>query len=170
MPVPLVLMMLVSVAFQAADTVPMKLSFERVAVSAGEEAALPIYLVSNDIYRERFQITLEFPSNELTFQKVERDYLAEKANWTIAATVKDHPDRKDRRILKIDVTPGDARFFPSGSVAHANFVVAKDHSDGDILLDAALVAPSSARPVPAAEPAKITVISKPAFGCFFYMH
>lgn len=168
---PFVVLLLLSAASQAGTgNAGMELSFERVAVLAGEEAALPIYLVSSGNPREPFHITLEFSSGELTFQKVERAYLAEKAGWQLKAAVRDHPERKGRRILQIHVDPGEAPFFPSGGVAHAHFVVAKTQGEGDILLDAALAAPTSSKPVPTAQPAKISVIKTAVFGCFLYMH
>jgi hypothetical protein len=171
MTVPLLLSLLLSAAYQQPlASPPMELSFARVAVLAGEAAALPIYLIAEDNYREAFQITLEFSPAELTFQKVDRAYLAEKANWKLTATVRDHLARKDRRVVQIDVEPGDAKFFPSGNVAHAHFLVARDRPDGDILVDATLAAPASSNPLPSAEPGKITVYTTPVFACFFYMH
>jgi hypothetical protein len=148
----------------------MELSFERVAVKAGETAALPIYLVSETNYAEPFRITLEFPAAELTFETLEIAYLAEKAGWKVTGSAIDHPDKKDVRIVRMDVQPGEPKFFPSGLVAHARFAVAKDHPDGDILLPAQLIAPVSGPPVASKEPGKITVITNAAFGCFFYMH
>ncbi len=159
-----------SAAAQPPDAALMELSFTRVAVWAGEEAALPIYLVSESNYHEPFQITLEFSADQLSFQKIQSAYLADRAKWTMGATLKNHPEKGNRRILQIDVTPGQATFFPSGAVAHAHFLVAAGSRDGDILLDAALVAPLSASPVPTPGPAKITVISALLYGCFFYMH
>ena len=149
---------------------PMELSFTRVAVMPGRSAALPIYLVADDPYGEPFQITLEFPSGVLTFEKVVTDYLAEKAGWTMRGEARAHPEKRGWRILQIDVTPGSAAFFPSGLVAHAHFLVNKTQKDGDITLPAALRAPARATPVASAEPAKISVQSTPVFGCFFYMH
>jgi hypothetical protein len=148
----------------------MELSFPRVAVKPGETAALPIYLVSSGNYHEPFRITLEFQKGELTFQKIERAYLAERAKWIIAAAVKAHAEKEELNILQIDITPGQASFFPSGAVAHAHFTVAADRPAGDIVLASALVAPVGAPPVPPTDAAKITVFTTPIFGCFFYMH
>lgn len=161
---------LISALQPAPQGAGMELSFPRVAVKAGETAALPIYLVSSENYHEPFQVTLEFSPAELTFQKIERAYLADRAKWTIAAEVKPHPEKQDLRILQIDITPGQAAFFPSGAVAHAHFTVAANRADGDILLGAALIAPTGSSPVPAPEAAKVTVFTTPVFGCFFYMH
>lgn len=149
---------------------PMELSFTRVAVMPGQPAAVPIYLVADEPYAEPFQMTLEFPSAALTFQKVVSDYLAERARWTIRADTRAHPEKPGWRILQIDITPGSAAFFPSGLVAHAHFLVNKVQKDGDILLPAALRTPALAAAVTAAAPAKITVQSTPVYGCFFYMH
>jgi len=168
--VPLLVLLTLLSAQRASGDVRMELSFSRVAVKAGESAALPIYLVSPANYQEPFQITLEFSDRQLTFQKVEADYLAQKAKWTIGATVTVHPDKPDSRILRIDIKPGESKFFPSGGVAHAHFLVSKDSLDGDILLNAALIAPVASEPVSAAAPAKITVFTTAVYGCFFYMH
>ena len=160
-----------SAASQAqAARAPMELSFDRATAKAGEPVALPVYVVSDANYQEPFQITLEFPQGQLTFQKIEPDYLAERAKWKMSGAVVDHPGKADRRILRIDVTPGGSTFFPSGLVAHAHFLVTGGTPDGDIVLDAALVAPSGSNPVPTTEPAKITVFTTPVFACFFYMH
>ena len=155
---------------QTSQDAPMELSFSRVVVKPGESAALPIYLVSEKTYTEPFQITLEFTAGELTFQKIETAYLAKKAKWSVSAAAAAHPDKSDKRVLKIAITPGQSSFFPSGAVAHAHFLVNKNRREGDILLEAALLAPPSAPRVASAEPAKITVRSTPVFGCFFYMH
>jgi hypothetical protein len=154
----------------ASQPKPMELSFTRVAVVPGQSAALPIYLVADDPYREPFQITLEYRSADLTFEKVVADYLAEKAKWTMGAAARDHPEKSGWRVVQIDIIPGSAAFFPSGLVAHAHFLVNKTRKDGDILLAAALRAPAGAVPVASVLPGKITVQSTPVFGCFFYMH
>jgi hypothetical protein len=155
---------------QTAGPPPLELSFERATAKAGESAAIPIYLVSDTNYQEPFQITLEYSASRLTFQKVEPDYLAERAKWKLSASESDHPGKPGRRIVRIDVTPGGSSFFPSGLVARAHFVVSKDTPDGDIPLDAALVAPRGSTPVATATPAKVTVFTTPVFACFFYMH
>lgn len=149
---------------------PMELSFGRAAVKAGETATLPIYLVSDVNYQAPFQITLEFPHPLLTFEKIEPDYLAQRAKWTFQARVEPHPRDPARRILRIDVTPGASSFFPSGGIAHAHFLVGQDAPDGDIPIASALIAPIGAPPAVPEEAAKITVFTTPIFGCFFYMH
>lgn len=167
----LLLLPLLSIAPQrASDDARMELSFSRVAARAGESAALPIYLISRENYHEPFSITLEFSAAALTFEKVETAYLAQRAKWTVTATVEDHAEKEKTRIVRIDIQPGQATFFPSGAVAYAHFRVAKDRADGDILLNAALTAPMNSTVVPSDEPAKITVFTTPVFGCFFYMH
>jgi hypothetical protein len=55
-------------------------------------------------------------------------------------------------------------------VAHAHFLVSRDATDGDIVLDAALIAPLGSKPVASTESAKVTVFTTPVFACFFYMH
>lgn len=164
-------LVLASVAVSVhAPQAAMELSFSRVAVKPGESAALPIYLVSSQAYPQPFQITLDFAAGELTFQKIEIAYLAARAKWTIRGAVRAHPEKSDRRILQIDITPVASTFFPSGAVAHAHFLVDKKQANGEILLQAALRAPAAAPPVRSPEPAKITVFTTPIFGCFFYMH
>jgi hypothetical protein len=153
----------------AAQAVP-TLSFQRIAVKAGETAALPVYLVSEENYEQPMQVTVEFPKTHLTFEKVERDYLAEKANWKITATASDHPQKKDIGLVKVDIDPGPAKFFPSGLVARVYFQVAKGTPDGDILLTGALAAPASSKAVALSAPAKISVFTNAVFACFFYMH
>jgi hypothetical protein len=152
------------------DKPPLELSFDRVSVRAGEEAALPISVVSAGNPQDPFQIVLKFPAARLTFLKLETGYLAKKANWTLAAIVNDHPDLQGIRVVQIDVKPADARFFPSGVIAYAHFQVAAGTDDGDIMIDGALIAPTSSTPIAAAEAGKITVFTTPVFGCFFYMH
>ena len=155
---------------QGAVAAPMELSFTRVIVAPGASAALPIYLVANDVYREPFQIALEYGDKQVKFEKVELAYLAERAKWKVTGSVKPHPEKPDRRVLLIDVVPDASTFFPSGAVAHAHFLVSKDIKVGDVLLDAALIAPTGSSPVSTAKPAKIIVSTTPIFGCFFYMH
>jgi hypothetical protein len=149
---------------------PIELSFDRVSVRAGEEAAFPISLVSDANPQEPFQIRLQFPAAQLTFQRLEPGYLAKKANWTLTATVKDDPETEGVRVLQIDARPGGAAFFPSGVVAYARFLVVPGTSDGDLAIAGALILPPSSTPVAAAEPGKINVFTTPVFGCFFYMH
>jgi hypothetical protein len=149
---------------------PMELSFDRVSVKAGEQAAFPISVVADGNPQEPFQIVLQFPSAHLTFVKLEPGYLAKRANWTLAAAVKDHPDKQGVRIIVIDVKPGGGSFFPSGIIAHAHFDVAARTPDGDIPIEGALNLPPSSTTIAAAEPGKITVFTVAAFGCFFYMH
>lgn len=169
--VALLLLTLLPQAPQAAAVAPpMELSFTRVIVAPGASAALPIYLVANEVYREPFQITLEYGDRELKFEKVALAYLSERAKWKVTGSVKPHPEKPDRRVLRIDITPGESTFFPSGAVAHAHFLVSKDTRVGDVLLDAALIAPAGSTPVTASKPAKIIVSTTPIFGCFFYMH
>jgi hypothetical protein len=155
---------------QPAGAAPMELSFDRATAKPGESVALPVYLVSDANHQEPFQITLEFPERHLTFEEVELDYLAERAKWTMSASVADHPENSGRRILRIEIKPGGSDFFPSGLVAHAHFAVAAGTPDGDILLAGALVAPLGSRPVPTQEAPRITVATAAMFGCFFYMH
>jgi hypothetical protein len=170
-PLALVLLTLLPQAPQgAAAAAPMELSFTRVIVAPGATAALPVYLVANDVYREPFQITLEFPDRNLKFEKVELAYLSERAKWKISGSVKPHPEKSDRQVLLIDVVPDASTFFPSGAVAHAHFLVSKETKVGDVLLDAALIAPAGSTPMSTAKPAKIIVSTTPIFGCFFYMH
>ena len=148
----------------------MELSFTRVIVAPGASAALPIYLVANEVYREPFQITLEYGDKEVKFEKVALAYLSERAKWKITGSVRPHPEKPDRRVLLIDIVPEASTFFPSGAVAHAHFLVNKDTKVGDVLLDAALIAPAGSTPVATQKPAKIIVSTTPIFGCFFYMH
>lgn len=154
----------------AKGAAPMELSFPRVAVLAGDEAALPIYLVSDSVYTEPFQITLEFPTAQLSFVKVQSDYLADRAKWTLVARVEAHPEKNEVSVLRIDLTPDPTTFFPSGGVAHAHFLVDPSTEAGDILLSATMTAPLGAAPAPAPDMPKITVLSTLVFGCFFYMH
>jgi hypothetical protein len=169
-PFTLLVLTLLSAGQQTPSGTRIELSFTRVIVQPGKPAALPIYLVADDVYPGPLQVTLEFDDKQLKFQKVELAYLSIRAKWKVTGSVKPHPDKTDRRVLQIDLVPDPSTYFPSGAVAHAHFLVSKSVQKGAVLLDAALVAPAGSRPVAAAEPAKIIVTTEPLFGCFFYMH
>ena len=148
----------------------MKLSFSRVSGRAGEEVALPIYLLSNANGKEPFKILIPFLASQATFKELETGLLARKAGWTLGAQVKEGEEDPDTKILEIAVRPGEASFFPSGVVAYVHFVIGEHVPQGDIILDASLE-PSGTAPFEVkAEPGKITVYTEAIYGCFFYMH
>lgn len=153
-----------------AEAPRLELSFSRASGRAGEEVALPIFVTSNANVKEPFKIVLKYPAAQLRYKELETGLLARKAGWTLRARLEPTPNERDLSLLEIDVVPGDAKFFPSGAIAYAHFVILEGASDGELLLEASLEIGGATEIAVETEPAKITVYSKLIYSCFFYMH
>lgn len=155
---------------EEADAPRLELSFGRASGRAGEEVALPIFVTSNTNVKEPFKIILKCPAAQLKYKGLEAGLLARKAGWTLRARLEPTPNERDLSLLEIDVVPGDAKFFPSGAIAYAHFVIPEGASGGELLLEASLKISGATEIAVETEPAKIAVYSKLIYSCFFYMH
>ncbi len=153
-----------------ADAPRLELSFSRASGRAGEEVALPIFVTSNANVKEPFKIILKYPTAQLSYKELETGLLARKAGWTLRARLEPASNEREASVLEIGVEPGDAKFFPSGAIAYAHFLIPEGITDGELLLEASLEIGGATEIAVETEPAKITVYSKLIYSCFFYMH
>ncbi|MFN8546321.1 MAG: hypothetical protein U0807_19270 [Candidatus Binatia bacterium] len=171
-------MLLLAAATGVTQENPTGVTVSSTAGVPGAEASTPVYLASaSGVLPGAMTLTLSFPSDLLTFKKVESDF-TDAFGFLITTTQKTKDDGRTT-VVEFDIRykePAKDKVLPDGPIVRVTFGIAQTATmNTEIPVQAsAVVLTAGKEPMPVspvkAYDGKVEVTGEAVFACFFYMH